>query len=360
MESRQFPCSQCGANLNFAPGTDSLKCPYCGYVNPIESGETTIEELDYLAHLRHLGEEQETMEVMTVKCQGCGAETTFDPNITSDRCAFCDTPLVQTRASRRLIKPQALLPFKIESQKATELFRTWKKKLWFAPNAVKEHGRRESGLDGMYIPHWTYDTNTHTDYTGQRGEYYYVTETYTTVENGKTVTRTRQVRKTRWYPAAGHVYNSFDDILVVASESLPRKYMKKLEPWDLEELAGYDDAFLSGFRSESYSINLEQGFEIACQYMEPTIEATIRRDIGGDEQRIFSKNTRYSDTTFKHILLPVWISSYRFKDKTYRFLVNARTGEVQGERPWSWVKITLAVLAAAIVIAAIIYFASTQ
>ena len=92
--------------------------------------------------------------------------------------------------------------------------------------------------------------------------------------------------------------------------------------------------------------------------MEPEIEETIRWDIGGDEQRIHHKTTYYSDITFKYILLPVWISAYRFKDKTYQFLVNARTGEVQGERPWSWIKITLAVLAALAIIGTIIKFLS--
>jgi hypothetical protein len=90
--------------------------------------------------------------------------------------------------------------------------------------------------------------------------------------------------------------------------------------------------------------------------MQPTIDSSIHRDIGGDTQRILSKNTRYDDVTFKHLLLPVWISAYRYRDKIYRFLVNARTGAVTGERPWSWVKITLAVLAALIVIAIIVYF----
>ena len=84
-----------------------------------------------------------------------------------------------------------------------------------------------------------------------------------------------------------------------------------------------------------------------------TIDRAIRSDIGGDEQRIRSQRSSYFDITFKHILLPIWISAYRFGDKPYRFVVNARTGEVQGERPWSVVKIVVAVLAM-IVVAVII------
>lgn len=89
--------------------------------------------------------------------------------------------------------------------------------------------------------------------------------------------------------------------------------------------------------------------------MDDQIRIAIRWHIGGDEQRIHSVSTQHSNISFKHILLPVWISAYKYKEKVYRFLVNARTGEVQGERPWSWVKITLAVIAVAGAIAGGIY-----
>lgn len=357
MAVQQFPCKECGAELRFEPGENALKCPYCGTVNEIEQAEVAVEEHDFEVALAQLKAGGETYEVVVIRCANCGAETTFDPNITSDACAFCGTPHVLEKGSTRLIKPQALLAFKVTDREAREHFKKWLHGLWFAPNDIKQYARREGGLNGMYLPHWTYDAETTTRYTGQRGEYYYVTETYTTVENGKSVQRTRQVRKTRWYPASGTVYNSFDDVLVVASESLPRNYMQKLEPWDLEEVVPYTEAYLSGFRTESYTVDLEEGFGLACTRMQPTIDSSIRSDIGGDTQRILSKNTRYDDVTFKHLLLPVWISTYRYRDKAYRFLVNARTGQVTGERPWSWVKITLAILAALVVIAIIVYFA---
>ncbi len=360
METHKFPCSNCGAELRFAPGAEALQCPYCGVVNEIEAIEAAVEELDFQAALARLRAGEETYEVVTVKCKNCGAETTFDPNITSDDCAFCGTPHVLEKGSTRLIKPQALLPFRIEQRDAMERFLGWIKGLWFAPNDLKEYARQEGKLAGMYLPHWTYDAETSTRYHGQRGEYYYVTETYTTTENGKPVTRTRQVQKTRWYPASGTVHNTFDDVLVVASDSLPRSYVTKLEPWDLDAVVVYQEAYLSGFRTESYTVDLESGFGLATKRMEPTIDATIRRDIGGDTQRILSKDTRYYDVTFKHLLLPLWISAYRYSGKVYRFMVNARTGAVSGERPWSWIKIALAVIAALLVIAVIVFFAQSS
>jgi hypothetical protein len=92
--------------------------------------------------------------------------------------------------------------------------------------------------------------------------------------------------------------------------------------------------------------------------MEPTIEQSCRSDIGGDEQRIDDMRTRYHEVTFKHLLFPVWISAFRYRGKIYRLLVNARTGEVQGERPWSAAKIALAVLAVPAIIGLIALISS--
>ena len=155
--------------------------------------------------------------------------------------------------------------------------------------------------------------------------------------------------KTRWTSVSGMVYDDFDDVLVLASDSLPRAKTESLEPWDLENLAPYQVEYLSGFQSEAYQVNLEDGFVKAKEKMSRVIESSIRRDIGGDHQRIHSVKTQWNNVTFKHILLPIWINAYRYNNKSYRFVINARTGEVQGERPWSAVKIALAVLGAAVV-----------
>jgi hypothetical protein len=226
--------------------------------------------------------------------------------------------------------------------------------LWFAPNALKKRARAENKMSGVYVPYWTYDCQAYTRYHGERGDHYYVTETYRTTVNGKSVTRTRQKRKTRWTRVSGTVWDNFNDVLVLASRSLPKRYTEKLEPWDLRNLVPYQDDYLSGFRTESYQVDLEEGFVEAKEIMHEKILSTIHGDIGGDRQRVHNMTTRHDDLTFKHILLPVWVSAYRYANKSYRFLINARTAEVQGERPYSWVKITLAILFVIAVIAGII------
>jgi len=355
MADKQFECGQCGASLEFAPGTNSLTCPYCAHENPIEAAAGTIEEVDYHEALANAAAGEAVEERLEVKCGSCGASSTLGPNVAADECPFCGTPTVQAGAATRVLRPMALLPFKIRREEARAAFREWIGGLWFAPNALQKRGKQSERLQGVYMPYWTYDCRTESRYTGQRGEHYWETVTRTVTVNGKTERRQERVRKTRWYPAGGRVRNTFDDVLVLASESLPRKQTDALEPWDLRNLEPYQDSYLSGFKAESYRVTLDGGFEKAKFKMDPVIRAAICRDIGGDEQRIHQVKTRYDDITFKHILLPIWISAYRYHQKIFRFMVNGRTGEVQGERPWSWVKIALAAIAGAAVIGALVY-----
>jgi hypothetical protein len=136
----------------------------------------------------------------------------------------------------------------------------------------------------------------------------------------------------------------------------PARGAGKLTPWDLDALVPYADEYLAGFRSESYAIDLPGGFERAKAMMLPQIRASIRRDIGGDVQRIATMHSEYHDITFKHLLLPMWICAYRYKGRVFQILVNARTGEVVGDRPYSWAKITLSVVMALLCIGAIVLF----
>lgn len=351
----EFTCRQCGGEVAFKAGTESLTCPYCGTFQKIERVEGEVSELAFEEYLDQATAAQEKQEKLAVSCSSCGAETTLEANVTSDECPFCGTNIVVTTHSTRQIKPKSLLPFAIDQKQAMSSFKNWVRSRWFAPNKLKKFARTIGGLTGIYLPFWTYDCSTSSAYVGERGDDYYVNESYTTKEHGRTVRKTRRVRRTRWTRVSGVVSKLFDDILVLASESLPRKYADRLEPWDLDQLVPYQDDYLSGFRAESYRVDLKEGFEFAKVTMDAAIRSKIRRDIGGDHQRIHDVDTTYREITFKHILLPVWLSAYRYKDKVYRFLVNARTGEVQGERPWSWVKVLMAVLAVTAVVGGIVW-----
>ncbi len=348
----EVTCKNCAGKLVFAPGTTSMRCESCGTENTItidmKANLEATKELDYLSHINKAVSQAATQKIVTVKCKACGAETTFNPNIISSECDFCGSPMVAKQGEEHsVIKPSSVLPFKIDQRRSIELFKKWIEGLWWAPSALKKRASQNGKLNGIYIPYWTYDARTFTNYRGERGDDYQETETF---KNDKGETETRTVTKTRWTSVSGRVNNVFDDVLVVASKSLPTTHVDRLEPWNLKELTAYDDKFLTGFKTETYQIELKEGFEVAKVKMDTIIDQTIRRDIGGDHQRITQTNTRHENVTFKHVLLPLWISAYKYNAKSYRFMVNGQTGKVQGERPYSAIKIIFAILAVIAVI----------
>ncbi|NMM47659.1 hypothetical protein [Marinigracilibium pacificum] len=352
-----FACTGCGAELKYKPGTQNLHCEYCGTENEIPQIEDEIIEQDYYAVLESKSSSEPTTIESFVKCESCGASSTLEPNITSAFCPYCSTPLILDHVhEEEVVIPQSILPFKLDKQQAKSEFKKWIDGLWFAPGDLKKAVLSFDHFKGVYVPYRTFDADTVTQYVGQRGEYYYVNESYTTTENGQTVTKTRRVQKIRWYPASGTVSKFFDDILTVSTKSLPEKYIDNLEPWDLQNLTPFDKKYVSGFITEKHNTELSHGFERAKEKADEQIKILVQRDIGGDTQRILSLNSIYNDITFKHIHLPVYVSAFKFKDKLYQFLVNARTGEVQGERPYSWIKIVMAVILGLIIIGTIFFF----
>ncbi len=356
LDEQDYPCANCGAKLHFGVAKAALECPYCGHETGIPRSEEDIKEIDYQGRLRALAAAAQTVEQSHVKCESCAATVEVPEGQVSFECPYCGTPIVVQPTSESVIKPRSLLPFAVTREQGREAYRKWLNSLWFAPGFLKTRAFMNEKLRGMYVPYWTYDSNTFAFYRGERGDNYSVRKTRTVTRDGKQVTEEYTATEVRWRPVSGHVYCSFDDVLVMASKSLPTGIADRLEPWDLENLAPYQNDYLAGFTCERYQLDVAQGFEVARGKMDRRIRRLIRHDIGGDQQRIHSVRAQHDNVTFKHILLPIWICAYRYHDKVYRFLINARTGEVQGERPWSWLKIAAAAAAALIVAAALAWF----
>jgi hypothetical protein len=181
-----------------------------------------------------------------------------------------------------------------------------------------------------------------------------VQETYTeTNADGTTSTKTRTVIQIQWFPVSGEVRHFFDDVLICASKGIPEYYARNLRPKDLKSLEAFRPDFLSGFKTERYTIGPKDSFNMAKKVMDGEIRELCRRAIGGDHQQVASVNTQHVGVTYKHILLPLWLASYRYRDGTYRVMVNGLTGSVLGDRPYSWVKITALVLTILAVILAL-------
>lgn len=341
VKDRKFPCKGCGADLHFAPGQDALVCPNCGHLEKIPVTADEIKEYsynDYLAKPKSTGYGAPPQDRRDAKCPNCAAQIQLDANVRSTKCPYCGSPMITdddkgAGDGKEVITPEALVPFLITQKQAEGKFSEWLGGLWFAPSALSSDAHLKS-FQGVYKPFWTYDSHTISNWTGQRGDYYYTTETYTENENGQMVTKTRQVQHTRWTFCSGTYQDFFDDVLVASG-----KTEDKSKDYDLKAVKHYAPEYLSGFAAERYTLPLEEGWKRAKTIIDTSIHASVCRQIGGDVQNVQSINTAYNGITYKHILLPIWLNSYRYGDTPYIFEVNGQTGKATGTRPYSGWKI---------------------
>lgn len=344
---RQFPCKNCGANLDYAPGTVSLKCQYCGTENAIAVEakpivEHGIEELALVAKTQATGFGTETR---SFKCKNCSATSSVPANTRATRCPFCGSDVVfEQAANPNMVRPESVLPFQINSDAATQKFRNWLRTRWLAPGALKKMAQLAK-IDGVYEPFFTYDSQADSDWSGEAGHYY-----YTTVRRGNQSVQQRQVR---WEHRSGRHAQFYNDVLIIASAGLPERIVTKAYPFHLDRLVPYSPQFLAGFLAEEYTVDPKAGWEKAKAQVVQSEHRECSKALDGDTQRGLRVNTRLSRITWKHMLLPLYVAAYMYGAKTFRFVVNGQTGEVQGEAPISWIKvagIAGAVVAALVVI----------
>ncbi len=354
----RIACSSCGAELTYAPGTSSVRCAYCGHEQAIVASPwQVVVEHDLASALARAAAEHLTDERRVLKCETCAASFEAEERAGAQTCPFCGSAIVASPERARVFRPDGVVPFAISRETARERQRAWLSGLWFAPSDLTRKAEAEARLEGLYLPFWTYDCDTVTDYVGARGLRVTRHVPVAREVQGRVVTEMRPVVELRWTPVSGRVGRHFDDVLVPATSALPLSDLGRAGRWNTHAVRPYAPEWLAGFRSAFYDVPLDRGFAEAQAVMRAVIESDIRADIGGDAQRIEAIRTRWSRATFKHVLLPLWVTAYRYRGRTWRFVVNGQTGQVHGERPWSLWKIAAAVLGLAALVAAALVLA---
>lgn len=361
---QKFSCPACGAAAEWNPAKQALVCPFCGTTSPAQveldaAGEQVIKEHDLVAALRNIPDDKRGWQAKktSVQCQSCRAISVFDPERVGQRCDFCGSAaLVPYEEIKAAFRPESLLPFKISETQVRENIRRWYGGRWFAPNKLKRAALTDT-VKGLYIPYWTFDAQAHAQWTAESGYYYYETEYYTDA-NGKW--QSRQVRKIRWEWSSGAVRHFFDDELVPASRGVQPDLLRRIEPFPTQQLTPYNAGFLSGWVVERYQIDLISAAQRARAAMDQMLRALCGAQVPGDTYRNLNVSANYSEQTFKHILVPVWLLSYHYGAKAFQVVINGFTGTIAGHYPKSWVKIFFAVLAGLILLGVIVLIAYRQ
>jgi predicted RNA-binding Zn-ribbon protein involved in translation (DUF1610 family) len=348
-DSQVYLCSGCGGNMEYDISSQKLKCPYCGVEEDIQSDRNLVKEYDFSEVAHREANSEWNNEVSVVKCDACGAETVVEKYQTALHCGHCGSSHVLESKQSAGIKPEGIIPFKVDAYKAKEEFHKWIKGMWLAPNNLKQLYQSEK-LISVYVPYWTYDAETYNSYTAQGGEHYYVTVR----RDGKDV----RERRTRWHFVSGNFNMFFDDVQVNASKNYNDSLMIQVEPYNTKEVELYKPQFISGHTAERYSKGVVECFQIAKDKIYDDLEDEVRSRVRQryDEVRSISIDTEYSEVKYKHVLLPLWTAQYDYKGKKYRYMINGQTGEIAGEAPISPIKVTLLILLILAAILAGLYF----
>lgn len=351
MEETDKKCPSCGGVMDFDPATGGLSCPYCGHVEAIvkkpEQPESA-QELNYF-EAENVENCNWGVEKKTVLCQACGAESVYDALEISSVCPFCGSNQVMEAADQKTMAPGGVVPFQVTDENASRLFKSWIKKRWFCPKLAKESAKAKH-FKGVYLPYWTFDAKTTSEYKADYGKERRVKrgeETETVVD---------------WYPIKGVYRENFDDELVCATTNHNQSMLNGIEPYRTADNKSYKPEYVAGFAAERYAVGVKEGWEMAKESLHnklsDNIRGIIKKEKNADRVRNLHFNTRYTDITYKYLLLPVWISSYKYKDKVYQFMVNGQTGKVSGKTPISIPKVIITVVAVIAAAALVMWLSS--
>ncbi len=352
----RFGCKGCGADLEYAPGTFQMKCPYCGSETDIPMEARSAPTEHGIGELLKLPPTVQTLGTSTksISCKQCGANSQIPADKVSTTCSFCGSSLIVPReATTNLLKPEGLVPFAFDRNAAHQKFVGWISKGFFRPSALKRNAQIDN-VRSMYVPYFTYDAQAHSIWRGEAGTYYYTTESY--MSGGQR--QTRQVQHVRWTFKSGTHDQFYDDELICASKGLAGGLIEKIEPFNTTGPAPYTDQMLAGSEAEEYSIDPRDGWQRAAQQMLAHERQACSRLLGGDTQRNLQVSTNLSGVTFKHLLLPLYISSYQYKGKSWRFMINGQTGKIVGDRPLDWLKVLAVVGIVVVVLIVVVKLAS--
>jgi len=367
-QSESYACPKCAGKMNFDAAKGTLLCPFCGHTMAVPQATAqqgpaplvSISEHDLDAALKDASGKAQGYgtQLKSIKCQSCGAVLNVEPNITSTKCSFCGSnQVLEQQVDPNLYRPESLLPFAVDDARSTTLFRDWLGRGLFTPNDLKREGGGQK-LRGVYLPFWTFDAHAESNWRAESGDYYYETEWVMVERDGKQVREQQQVQKTRWYWTSGHHRGDYDDVLVYATRSIPTNILQKIYPYDTSKLVAYQPQYLSGWSAESYQVPLAEAWPIGHDVINNEENRACDSEVPGDTHRNLSVESQLSALTFKHVLLPVWVASYRYHGKTFRFMINGQTGRVDGEKPISWIKVTIAVVLTIIIIGILLYLFS--
>jgi hypothetical protein len=333
-------CPACGAQAEWNPSKQLLVCPFCGTESPyaIDRAIGKVAERGLEDGLRDsaAADSNRSQERRSVQCQSCRAIMVYDAARVGQNCEFCGSPaLVAYQDIKSPEPPRGVLPFRIDRARVRDDLREWWRRRWFAPGKLATAALIDT-VRSVYIPYWTFDAEAHCPWNAEAGYYYYVSVEGRDSKGNRVV---RQERRVRWEPAAGVIQHAFDDELVPGTKGVGVELLQKIQPFPTGEALPYNTGLLSGHVVEHFQVPLDEASSASEQQMLATLRSLCASAVPGDTRRGLRIHPTFSQRTFKHLLVPIWLLVYTYSNRPYQVVVNGYTGAIAGRRPYSFWKI---------------------
>ena len=361
-----YQCPACTGPLHYEGSSGKLRCDYCGsdfsvqeiqalYQDKLDQAESAgAQQAAQQAEETQEGWtdydpvwEQEQAGMKVYNCPSCGAELICDATTAATSCPYCGNPTVVPGQFHGMLKPDYILPFKLDKEAAKSALRKFYKGKMLLPRAFSDENHIEE-IKGVYVPFWLFDAQ------GDADIHFKATRVSSHRQGEYQVTITDHYDLHR----AGTV--DFSRIPVDGSRKMPDAHMDAIEPYDYSELKPFSTAYMPGFLAERYDVDVDECEQRAKLRVENTTEQMISDTTGGYSSCVpVAKHVRLRRGGVKYVLLPVWLLSTRWKGKSFLFAMNGQTGKLIGDLPvskaryWGWFGAIAAPLAA--VLAALLF-----
>ncbi|MBP5694207.1 MAG: hypothetical protein J6X03_01975 [Bacilli bacterium] len=332
---KQFKCPACGGTLEFTSASQEIKCPYCDSAfsrADFKDLDTDLDvkveekELDPMIQELYSGDDLKDMSVYS--CESCGGEIICGKNTSSTKCPYCDNNvLIKSKISGDL-KPNLIIPFKLDKEQSGESFKKYFKSKFFIPGSFKKSNQIEES-SSLYVPYFIYSADAAGDVEFEG------TKTKRWEDSSYEYEEVSYYRLDR----AGRI--GFDDIPVDASEKMANDLMESIEPFTKSDHETFFSGYLAGFQAERYDTSKSTTQTRAHQRMRQGMVSALKSSTTSySDVREVKENIRLSNEESKYVLYPIWILNVRWKDQKFTFAVNGDTGKVAGKYPISAGKVT--------------------
>lgn len=333
LKSSFVKCAGCGSGLIFAPQEQALKCEQCGLVQPFDKNKEYAKHNVSDKPSSFDGYKKWISENKVLKCQTCGAEIILNNLEYSGVCPYCGSSYVSESEQLPSFVPDAVIPFAFDEKGAGERFVAGVRRKFFVPSAFKKQVPTDK-IKGIYIPTFSFDAKTVTQYDGVLGR---------TVSGGIAPNGVR-IMRTETFPIGGIKKLDINDLLIETSSQISQPQMQKILPYNMSEAYKFDENFIRGYVVEHFETAFEECYKQSLESMKQRIRNEILNGYYYNTVVSFQMQPNFNDEKFAYRLVPLYQFEYTYKKQPYRTQMNGQTGKIGGGLPISGWRVFLVVL----------------